>query len=370
MDTPDHQTAFAFLIDVLDGSGAVDLPLAMPDSDLLIRLARKEDVLGLLHARLNHPDMVTRIPEALRDAVAAAAKGEVVRSLYQESHARQIITRLLEARLPVLLLKGSALAWWAYPAPWQRSCSDIDLLFSSRSEVDRAVELLTGLGYRRTALELPGECVSFELTLEHGVEGSHRIEVDLHWRLSSSPMFAFRFDWQELDTGAIELPNLANRARGLKPVHAWIHACMHRLQNRSNGVADTLKWLVDLDLLARGFNDNDWQELTKLACTRGLAGVCLDGAHAAAVYFGAVMPTGIQAQLDAAAKTEIIDTRRLENWWYVQLMCLAAFPSMGMKLRWLRERLIPDRAHLKARYGKDTSFMASMRQRLRAAWRR
>lgn len=370
VDTSDSQAALAFLVDVLDGSTAPGVPRAIPDSDVLIQMARREDVLGLLHARLNAPDTATRMPEALREAVAAASNTEVIRSLYQESHARRIIARLLEARLPVLFLKGSALGWWAYPAPWQRSCSDIDLLLPSRADVDRAALALAEMGYRPAKVALPGEWVSFELTLAHGVEGSHRLEVDLHWQLSSSPMFAFRFNWQELESCAIELPRLAIGARGLKPVHAWVHACMHRLQNRSNGVSDTLKWLVDLDLLARGFNEIDWQELTQLVCDRGLAGTCLDGAHAAAVHFGVVMPANIQAQLEAVAKAETMDVQRLEDWWYVQRMCLAAFPSMRMKLRWLRERLIPNRAHLEARYGKDTRFLASMSQRLRAALRR
>lgn len=370
MDASDLQYSRGLLI------GLLTTPASLPgesdswDAGRLVNVARHEGVVGLLHARLAEPAMVDLVPAAVREAVARAAQPEVARSLYLESHGRRLLARLAAAQLPVLLLKGSALAYWAYGAPWQRNCGDIDLLLRSRAEVDRAAVILADMGYRPSTGALPGDLVSFELTLEYAAEGASRLEVDLHWRLSSTPMFAFRFDWDELEAGAIALPTLADGARGLMPVHAWLHACMHRLQNRANGVPDTLKWIYDLDLLGRLFASDDWDVLAGMACERGLAGASLDGAAAAAARFGAVMPDATRVRLMRAAASEPMDIDRLDQWWYVQRMSLAAYPTLGLKLDWLRQRLMPERAHLRARYGADTGLFCALLRRLRSALRR
>lgn len=358
------------LLATLLGSGPLLHPISEQDTEPLLRLARHEGVPGLLHARLATEPAAGMVPAPLRTAIMQAAQGEVARSLYLESHARRILARLEQAGIATLLLKGSALAYWAYAAPWQRSCGDIDLLLRSRVEVERAGALLAELGYQPASGALPGDLVSFELTLAHGAEGTARVEVDLHWRIASSPLFAFRLDWEELDARAVALPKLADGARGLMPVHAWLHACMHRLQNRTNHVPDTLKWLYDLDVLGRGFSETDWHELAQLAGERGLAATCLDGSRAAASHFGEVMPAAIQKQLALAATHETMDISRLDRWWYVQRMNLAAYPDLRRKLRWLRQRLLPDRTHLRARYGGDTGIFKALLLRLRAAARR
>lgn len=371
MDAVESTRSAALLARLLSETGA-ELPHGMAPEDFhcLIEQARREGVEGLLHGRLSMPSLRTTPSVEMFDALARAAQPGIARSLYLESHCRKILLRLSEAGLPVLLLKGSALAYWAYSAPWQRNCSDIDLLLPSRAEVDRAVKILSRFGYRPAVDALPGDLVSFELPLEYAVEGLPRLEVDLHWRLSSTPMFAFRLDWRELEVGAIKLPSLADGARGLGPVHAWLHASMHRLQNRANGVPDNLKWLYDLDLLARGFSSSDWNALVDLACARGLAGACLDGAAAAAARLGETMPDEIRRRLAQAAANERMDVTRLRSWWYVQQMSLAALPSWRTKLRWLRQRLIPDRDHLRARYGQDVGIGRALFTRLMAAMRR
>lgn len=371
MDTVGHEHSLDMLARLLRRDAAV-LPDGVEVERLprMIELAGREGVTGLLYARLSESPWSGIVPVQMQPALDAAMKAVVTRSLCLESHCRRILALLKDARISSLLLKGTALAYWAYPAPWQRSCSDIDLLLRSHEDAQRAALLLAKNGYGDARGALPGDMVCFERTLESASDGVARVEVDLHWRLSSSPLFAFRLAWPELDEAAVELPSLGAGARGLAPTHAWLHACMHRMQNRANGVGDMLKWLYDLDLLGRMFSPDAWDELVTLAGDRGLAGVALDGADAAAARFGVVMPEHCRGQLARMAASELLDTNRMHRWWYVQRMNFLAIPGIGQKARWLRQRIMPDRAHLQARYGADLGLGRAMLMRIASALKR
>lgn len=363
-------TPIEYLAALLSGTRLMTDTDATVDADRLVQIAIDEGVVALLHARLHGAGMAASIPLALRDGLARAAQIEAARTLYLESRCRQILACLAGAQLPALLLKGSALAHWAYAAPHLRRCGDIDLLLRSRAEVEQVLPLLAALGYHPRERALPGDLVCFERTCVSGADAPFPLEIDLHWHLSSTPMFAFRFDWDELSAEAIALPSLAPNARGLAPIHAYLHACMHRMQNRSNGVADRLKWIYDLDLLGRKFTASDWDWLATVAIERGLAGVCRDGAVASAVRFGEVMPAPVLARLAQAAPGETLDVTRMDRWWYIQRMSWSAWPTLGLKLRWLRQRLLPDRASWSERYGAQASLPKVVFRRAGAAFNR
>lgn len=337
--------------------------------DTFMRVIRHEGVVGLLHAQLSGASPPLALPEALRTTVANAARAQAALSLYQQHRCRQILARLAQAQLPALVLKGSALAHWAYPAPHLRERGDIDLLLRSRADTDRVVDVLGAMGCTVREAALPGDLVCFEVTCVQNAGRANALEIDLHWHLSSTPAFAFRFGWDELEASHIALPGLAPNARALAPVHAYLHACMHRMQNRSLGLTDTLKWLYDLVAIGRLFAPGDWKQLEHSAIARGLAGTCLDGMRAAAAFWDTSMPLATQTALQNAARRESMDPGRMDRWWYVQRMSMAAYPTLAQKLRWLRQRLIPDRAYLYARYGQSglakalsTRFAALLRR--------
>lgn len=347
---------------------AADKPIRPPpaghDVAQLLSAARRQGVVALLRQRLQEADD----NPALTQAVAAAARDQAALSLYQTSQCRRILACLEQAGLPVLVLKGTALAQWAYASPHLRARGDIDLLLRSRADVDRAICALHDIGCRAEDTTLPGDLVAFELTCMHNPDASNALEIDLHWQLSSTPMFAFRLGWEELRAAAIALPDLAPQARGLAPAHAYVHACMHRIQNLADGRANTLKWLLDLIMVGRQLRSDEWQTVAQLGVERGVAGVLLDGAHAAESRFGECMPLAVRQTLQTAAAAEHMDITRMHQWWYLQRMNLAAYPQWPLKLRWLRQRLLPDRAYLLQRYG--GGLVAAMRQRGRAGVRR
>jgi hypothetical protein len=340
-------------------------PTADPDEqiDTLLADAIDEGVVALVHARMSsHPD----VSAALRDTFAAAARDAALPSLMREAECRRILAVLQDADIPVLLLKGSALGWWLYPAPYLRECVDIDVLFSTRAHAQAAAKLLAGSGY--VLHHIPGDLWS-ELMCRRRVGLTH-VDLDMHWRLTNAPLFASLFDFETLYTTSIPLTRLASCARGLDPVHAFLHACIHRVVNLHIGLGDRLKWLYDLHLLARHLQEPDWLALQQACRIHGLSGICAAGIEAAADLFGNAVPGDVLQSLKRAAASEPLDVARLDDWKYMQARNLAALPSLRLRIRWLRQRVFPPIGYLRALYGADRNLASLLIQRVRNAIRR
>jgi len=329
--------------------------------------ANEQGVVALLH---EHLSQATGLPIAFQQQLAQLARDKARESLMREAECRRILLHLQQAGIRVLLLKGSALAYWAYRSAHLRDCSDIDLLFSSFAEARKAIGTLENLQYSLRDPALAGDLVSFEQTCVRDSSIGTGLEIDLHWQLSSSPIFAFQFDFEELNADAQELPRLGPNAYGLSPVHAFFNACMHRVQNMADGNENNLKWLYDLHLLATRFNPADWKSLSDIAIERKLAGVCLDGLQAARKEFSTPIPDEVFIAFLHAEKRERMRVHKMHGWLYIQTMSFMAFPGFSIRLRWLMQRLFPDTAYLRSRYGGKSGFFVLLGKRVFAGVRR
>lgn len=289
------------------------------------------------------------IPPDVIKAFTTGARNEAVVSMVIEGESRRMLGLMAEAGIPGLLLKGSALAYWAYSQPHLRACSDVDLLLPSREAAEQLSDRLTASGYKRS--KTSGELVAYELLCRRPVSDDWHVEIDIHWRLANSPLFANAFTFDELMADSVALPNLAPNARGLGLVHALIHACVHRALNLSIGVGDKLKWQYDLELVLANFTPADWRRLVDISIKKGLAGVVLDGIENAARTFESQLPRAWTTALASAESTEILDARRLSNWRYMQRMTFRSLPTAFLKLRWLWQRLFPSLDYLRYLYG-------------------
>jgi hypothetical protein len=241
---------------------------------------------------------------------------------------------------------------------------DVDLLFASREAAMAAAALLASDGYLRR--QHFGEAATREfLCLRHLPNGS-RLEMDMHWDLTGEPLFRGRFGFDELQASSIPLPTLSPDARGLGPVHALLHACVHRASNLASGGGDNLKWLYDLHLVAGGLDEPGWDTLCALAADRGLAGVCVDGFSTTATLFATSLPETAMAALRSASAKEALDPARLREWTYFQRQNLRALPDWPSRARWLWQRLRPT-AHYREDVG--VTWTGLVTDRLQRAWR-
>ena len=329
--------------------GVPALPVASTDAaDALVAAARHERVVCAVHQRL--VDLGTTYPATLHAALAPIARAEAVRSLLLDSEARRIAQALADAGIDALWLKGTALAAWCYPAPHLRDRADLDVLFASHAEAMRAAEVMAPLGYALPIRHIAGDLYVYELM---AWSEARRIELDLHWAIANTALFAQRLPWAELQAESEALPALGPHARRLGAVHALLHAALHRACNQLSQHADSLHWLLDVHLLAGRFTDRDWDRAVTVSIERRLADVLLQALRASRQAFATPLPPKQVDRLESAAAREPLQCARLSRWTYFQWHALRELPTRRLKSRWLRQMLIGDSAHLRERYGQD-----------------
>ena len=358
MPEPDSTPALAWLAAVICGEKPTWSFGALLSPSVLVAIAHCEGIVALVDWRLlqaSRASAITQIkgvlaiPPDVIKGFTIAARDESLVSMVIESESRRVLGLMAEASIPGLLLKGSALAYWAYSQPHLRACSDVDLLLPSREAAEQLSDRLTASGCERS--ETSGELVAYELLCRRPVSNDWQVEIDIHWRLANSPLFSDVFTFDELMADSVALPNLAPNARGLGPVHALMHACVHRALNLSIGVGDRLKWQYDLQLVRANFTPVDWRRLVDLSIKKGLAGVVLDAIENAAQTFETKLPQEWIMALASAESTEILDAKRLSDWRYMQRMTFKSLPTAFLKLRWLWQRLFPSLDYLRYLYG-------------------
>ena len=323
--------------EVVDAAGA----------EAVLAAIAKEGIISAVEARLHDPAHATPMP--LLQPLTVHALACRARGMRRSAEVARIQQVLDAAGIPALWLKGAALAHWLYPQPFLRDVADVDLLVRDHATALRVAALLLPHGYTLPNPHIAGDLVVHELL---AVSERARLELDLHWDLSNAALFAHRLEWDELQADAMALPALAAGARGLGPVHALLHACMHRAANALVGQQDRLRWLYDIHLLATGFDADDWARTLAAAGRAGLADVVCAGLRASQAAFATALPAQVMARLDGQARREPVRSGRLGSWTYVQTATLRVLPR-GQRLRWLRQLLVPDLAHLQVRYGAD-----------------
>ena len=314
--------------------------------------ADDEQVVGLL-AEAIEARSPSAIPEGLHDALQARLRVESMRELAFLAQARQAINALAGARIPVLVLKGGALAYWLYADPVQRPRSDLDLLVADRDAALAAAERLAGEGYAPLAGVGVAETAEFEATLlRHSGAVSHA--VDLHWRLVNHASLGRGFGFDELLSRSIAIPALHPAARGLGRVDALAHALLHRITNLPGGRQDRLGWLYDFHLLAGGCANDEWASFLRLCGDKRIASPCLDGLRACRAVFATAIPFDIEdglARLSAGEgwKLGAVDQGGMDRAHF------AALPWHA-KPGWLRRKLFPSREFMRHRHDAQGGF--------------
>ena len=166
-------------------------PDAAPDESVLLDTARAEGVLALCYDRLRRSPAWTQYPETLREALSRQARQDVAVEMARVMELQEVLAALARAGLPVLLLKGAALAYTLYPEPHLRERCDTDLLLPSRDEAERAWRVLQTLGYQQPNA-VSGDLIVYQLNIYKTICSGFTHAVDVQWRLSKAALFAER----------------------------------------------------------------------------------------------------------------------------------------------------------------------------------
>jgi hypothetical protein len=239
------------------------------DWRLFLRLIERHRIEGLVHDALASADL--KLPPPIRSALAAKARQIAQRNLALAAETMRLQAAFASAGIPVLVLKGAALAHFAYGTLSIKQGRDVDLLVPPDFAL-HAFRLIESLGYRfalpakelgqaqRRGLVRYGNEAEF-------VEPSKALRADLHWQLAYNPAL--------LKGVGVQSPARAVEIAGFGTVHTlgeadgFSYLCVHGAYHRWS----RLKWLADLNA---SISDNNGAELRNLygaAQVKG-AGLC------------------------------------------------------------------------------------------------
>ena len=209
------------------------------------------------------------VPEGIRKELEAAERFNAVRNRLLARGLATILGRFARAGIPVIPLKGVALAEALYGDVSLRVCSDLDVLVP-RHAVGHAIELLHADGFRG-ADRYHARTMEVDLLLRSNMEyclvsppASFQYVVELHWDIA----WRWRADsdmvdhlWTDARPGTV----LGADAWVLSPEWELLYLAFHAARHRWSA----LKWLVDIhEICVRG--SVDWAGVEDRAQRFGL----------------------------------------------------------------------------------------------------
>lgn len=275
------------------------------DWPLLLKLARRHRVEGLVWHNLRVAGVA--MPDEVGEPLRRTAERNVRRNLLMAAECDALKLAFAEAGVPVLFVKGLALAMIAYGDLSTKRSWDIDLLIDP-ADVDRAAHLLEARGY---ALTMPAEgrlrlsawhAVAKESTWNRPGDG---ICLDLHSALTDSPFELAGIDVhgpvQEVMIGAgRSLPTLGSDAQ-----FAYLAA-----HGASSGWM-RLKWIADFAALLAGADAPEIDRLYRRSLDFGAARPAGLGLLLADRLFGLPLSEGLRAEIGRDAVVRRLVARSL-----------------------------------------------------------
>lgn len=149
----------------------------------------------------------------------------------------QVLRCMEEAGIPVIVLKGAALAEVVYGDINVRPMVDLDILVRSE-HITRSLHILTALGYIPLGPEMrPGMTASYGFEIVLRKSGPDDVVLELHWRLLSLPHYqrTLQMDWFWQTATPTHFGSTQTLVLG--PEAQLLHLCAHMmLHHRGKGI--------------------------------------------------------------------------------------------------------------------------------------
>jgi colanic acid biosynthesis glycosyl transferase WcaI len=313
-----------------------------------------------LERNRNPSERADTLCTALKPAAHRAAAHELAR----QAAVRAVLDRFAAADIPVLVLKGTALAYTHYPQPYLRSRGDLDLLIPEHRQAD-ADAVLTAAGYKPQ--HQLREAGSYQLTYYPPESAVGADAVDLHEQLNDHRIFTPLLTFDRLFADSISVPSLGAHARSPCPVHMMLHACMHRAANfttvyhvagASVIAPNRLIWLYDIHLLANAFTRQEWTRLADFAEQHAIRQVCWDALQATASAFRKSIPADVAKRLGTAETKEPSAAYLRTGLANKLLTDIKAEPNFRARWRLAAEYALPDAGFIRRKYDQRAPLSA------------
>jgi hypothetical protein len=171
-----------------------------------------------------------------------------------------ILDAFLDEEIPVLVLKGAALAHVVYPSPGLRPMRDIDLLVP-RDRARQAQSLLVSLGYQESAPKSFSRQAHHHLPPMSKSVGGMTVTVELHHRLL---LYGRSPDFDSLWSTKTYFDLDGREAYTLAPVEMLWHIYRHSFGFPLISEPMRLIWVADfVSLVEKCLEQIDWADLRR-----------------------------------------------------------------------------------------------------------
>ncbi|HUS07942.1 MAG TPA: nucleotidyltransferase family protein [Bryobacteraceae bacterium] len=232
------------------------------DWDLLLRLAETHGLTVLLHRQLASPAAIG-IPSAFLQALDRSQRLQVQQGLRHTAVLAELARSFSRAGVGALAYKGPALSAQIFGDPATRPAADLDILISP-ADFSAARTVLSDLGF--APLRFYPASAARQLVAYRAEFGMVRNDllVELQWRLVPH-YFSVPLDIDALIARATSVSlggvTVATMAAEDNLIALCIHGAKHHWQS--------LKWVLDIDLLVRDSGNIDWAGLQSRAAGLG-----------------------------------------------------------------------------------------------------
>ena len=278
------------------------------------------------------------------------ARAAVARELALGAEVRSLLLRLDAAGAPVLVLKGTALAYRLYPEPWLRDRQDTDLLVDP-ARVQKAVDVLHAAGYE----ELPS---IWAITGQRQFlkRSPVRHIVDLHSRLAVPSTFGSLDGYAALSARSVPIPALGPAAYALASPDALLHACVHRVAHHND--SPERQWLYDIHLIASTLDAEGWNAFTGRAARCAVKAICASGLERASAAFATAVPDSVWKDLAARGpeRSALFLGGRLTEL-RIQAISFVHMRRWRDRARLVAAHLFPPPAYMLATYGRSGRWL-------------
>ena len=267
------------------------------DWSRFLRAADRHQIIGLVHHGLTHarPDVPTAI---LRD-IEKKAMALIRENLEMARESLRLQSLFDDADLPVLFIKGAALAVLAFGNLGLRNGQDIDLLVP-HERLPEATALILRAGYSR--VDPPPDISDTKLRLimplrkDLGfINQATGVRIELHWRLFLNPHAMDDSSFRTMSRVVLLSGTAGVRTLGDEDLFAYL--CMHGALHWWN----RLKWLADLNALLACTPEHGIERLLQSAEARGVGRAAAQALLLCRTLLQTPLPASLMATLDKSA---------------------------------------------------------------------
>lgn len=331
----------------------------------------REELRGVLCSRMPLLDLAGDWPREIRDTLSQWAREETARDMVRREEIAAVLEGLTAAGAAAIVLKGTALAYSVYGNPIARPRLDTDLLIDVEQRY-AARNVLQARGYAA-----PPYCDELfcQFQMEKMDAFGIRHVVDVHWKISTQPVFADVLTYDEMMSRAVPLAALGPAAVGPSAIDTLLLACIHPVMHHQN--AERILWTYDTHLVASSLTREDFHAFARLARQKRIAAVCALQLRRAQSRFGTAIAADVLHDLSSMADEPSAAYLASHRTWRHELTSsVGALPRAGDRLALLRGVLLPSPAYMLGLYGLEGKPLGSwllpalyVHRNIRGAWK-